>query len=97
MGHGLLGVDRVLAEDKPLAIVLFDSDIDLLIVEDVQDERAAAVRYGLATRPSPIPADILVMSPNTFGRRVRRKDPLARDVLTQGEVLVGNRGMVNPD
>lgn len=100
-------VDRILSVGNPQAIVLFgstargqanaDSDIDLLIIDDVIDERRAAIRYGMATRPRPVATDIVVMSPRTFMAELKDKDPMVLDIFAQGRWLVGNRGLVEAD
>lgn len=100
-------IDRILSVGDPVAVVLFgsgargqagpDSDIDLLIIDDVPDERRAAIRYAMATRPRPIPADILVMSPKTFLAEIEARNPMTMDILAHGRWVVGSRRLVKAD
>ena len=92
-------VRRILIKSKPDRIILFgsaaggemtrDSDIDLLILEDVdrdriQDER---VRLGNALRGLGFPFDVLVMSTERFEESKNVIGGLAYPANKYGEVI----------
>jgi predicted nucleotidyltransferase len=92
--------ERLVAEYTPLKIVLFgsyaygrpsaDSDIDLLIIKETQDDFID--RWGEAQRILTgthrfIPVETLVMTPEEVEDRLAVGDHFIRDILKRGRVL----------
>jgi transcriptional regulator with XRE-family HTH domain len=90
---------RVIADRfDPRMVILFgshargtagpDSDVDLLVVMDVQDSRRrTGARIGAALHDFAVPKDIVVTTPDAF--RTRREVPgtIERSAAQEGEVL----------
>jgi len=64
-----------------------DSDVDLLVVMDM-DESPLHVAAGIAAAiEHPFPLDIVVRTPVEFASAVRRKGVFATEVVTKGITL----------
>src|SRR5712664_1512293 len=61
-----------------------DSDVDLLVIMPVKNERSAAVRILQAINYT-YPLDLLVRTPTTMRQRVKEGDWFLRDVVEHGK------------
>ncbi|MBM4050145.1 MAG: nucleotidyltransferase domain-containing protein [Planctomycetes bacterium] len=95
-------LERLLAEYKPLKVILFgshaartaheDSDIDLLIVKETDKrpiERWMEVKRLLRDRARAVSVSPLVYTPQELQQRLAIKDFFIQEVLEKGQVLYG--------
>jgi len=93
-----LAVARIVAQFKPLRVILFgsrahgtarpDSDLDLLVVmPEGTDRRSAAIAMRRALADLPISKDIIVSTPDEIARRGRLVGTILRPALLEGRVL----------
>jgi uncharacterized protein len=91
-------VDRIVRQFDPIRVILFgshargeatrDSDVDLLVVlPEVDDKRAAAVRIRRALADAPLAKDILVTTPEEIECRGDTIGWILRPALREGRVL----------
>jgi len=93
-------VDLIVRKYQPEKIVLFgshawgkpdrDSDIDLLIVKETQDapiDRRVAVRSLLGDLRSPIPFDLLVVTPDEIDRQTQAGNRFLQEIINSGITL----------
>ena len=95
---GIRNVTRQIVQQfHPQKVILFgsyaygqpteDSDVDLLVVMDM-DESPLYVAAGIAAAiEHPFPLDIVVRTPVEFASAVHRKGVFATDVVTKGITL----------
>ncbi|NUO84131.1 nucleotidyltransferase domain-containing protein, partial [candidate division KSB1 bacterium] len=88
---------RIGKEFHPQRVILFgsyargkptpDSDVDLLVITQVEKRNAdKAVEILLRVRP-PFPIDLLVRTPQQVQERLALGDFFMREVLEQGQIL----------
>ncbi|MBI5220386.1 MAG: nucleotidyltransferase domain-containing protein [Candidatus Liptonbacteria bacterium] len=63
-----------------------DSDVDLLVVKEVDDTRRLAREIDGAVFPRPFPLDVLVCRPEKL-TKAGPQDFFLRDILARGKVL----------
>lgn len=91
-------VDRIVAQFHPEKIILFgshargdgtaDSDVDLLIVMNVNgSKRRQAIAIDLSLGGIPLPADIIVATPNELAAYKDNIGSIIREALQEGKVL----------
>ncbi len=91
---------KLVEEIGPRKVVLFgsyvhgepdgDSDIDLLIIADMQEDffrRLAKVRRAISGLHRGIPLDAIVLTPEEVEERVKAGDTFIKEALEWGEVL----------
>lgn len=95
----ILDMARVIAERfAPEAVILFgshargtpdtDSDVDLLVVMDVEgSKRRLGARIGAALHDFPLPKDIVVTTPEAYRRRRDVPGTIERSAALEGDVL----------
>lgn len=90
-------VDKIVAEFKPEKVILFgshawgkpnkDSDVDLFIVKDSNDNRQTARAISRLIFPRPFPMDIFVYTTEQLQNRIKCNDFFIKDIITRGKVL----------
>jgi len=91
-------VERIVTQFHPEKIILFgsyargdgtaDSDVDLLVVMDVEDsKRRRAVEIDLSLEGIPLPADIIVTTPKELGSYRDTIGSIIREAVHEGKVL----------
>ena len=97
-----LMVKRIVKQFDPERIILFgsqargdagpDSDVDLLVVMDVEkDKREAAIAIRTALHDIRIPTDIIVTTPEDFAWRKNIPGTIERPAVQEGKVLYVRR------
>lgn len=67
-----------------------DSDVDLLVVMDVEDsKRSAGAKIGAALHGFAIPKDVIVTTPEAFAARREVPGTIERSAVLEGKVLHG--------
>jgi len=94
-------VDQIVERFRPRKVILFgsyadgtlseDSDVDLLVLMDTQDNPLRVAARISAAVDHPFPFDIVVFTPDTFAASVERGANFATEVATRGVVLHENR------
>ena len=95
--------DVIVREFQPLQVILFGSrargqadsgsDVDLLVVlEDDQDKRAAAVAIRRALRDFTVFKDIVVTTPDEISRRRNLVGSVLRPAVREGVIVYERRG-----
>ena len=93
-------VDRIVGQFQPTKIILFGSqargdakeysDIDLLVVmQNVQDKRQAAIEMRRSLRDLPISKDIVVTTPDEVAKLRHVAGTIIHDAFREGRVLHG--------
>jgi predicted nucleotidyltransferase len=90
-------VQQIVARFRPQKVILFgsyahgkptrDSDVDLLVVMDTEEQVIHAAARISAAIDHPFPLDILVVKPSEWQASVARRGVFATDVMAQGVVL----------
>jgi len=91
-------VERIVGRFKPEKVILFgsyargegsaDSDADLLVVMNISgSKRQQAVQIDLALTGIPLPADIIVATPDDMERYRDCIGSIIREALQEGRVL----------
>jgi predicted nucleotidyltransferase len=90
-------VDKIVREFHPEKIILFgsyawgepgpDSDVDLLVITNTGDTRAAARAIDGLIFPRPFPLDVIVCDPQQVAARSEAGDFWMNAILTNGKVL----------
>ena len=88
---------QIVHQFHPQKVVLFgsyaygqpteDSDVDLLVVMDIEEPPLHAAAKIAATIEHPFPLDIVVRAPAEFAAAVQRKGVFATEVATKGVTL----------
>ena len=94
-------VERIVARFQPARILLFGaragtdnrwSDVDLLVVMDeVEDKRRAAVEMSRALGDLTVSKDIVVTTPDEIARRGNVVGSILRAALREGKVVYERR------
>ena len=90
--------ERIVQKFNPLRVILFGShargqadvrsDVDLLVVlDEVEDRREAAVEIRRLLSDLPVGKDIVVTTPNEIARRGEIAGTVLRHALREGRVL----------
>ena len=96
-------VDKIAREFKPEKIILFgsyawgkpteDSDVDKVIIKDVEDTEELERKVSMALFPRPFPIDVLVYSPKSFYEKIHEdRNLFLEDVAINGIPLFTNYG-----
>lgn len=91
-------VARIVDRFHPERIILFgsrargdaasDSDVDLLVIMDVEDSRRGkANEIDLALADRTVPLDLIVMTPSEFARQSKLIGTIASEATREGKVL----------
>ncbi len=90
-------VGQIVQQFHPEKIILFgsyahgqptqDSDVDLLVVMDIQGGTLSAAASIAAAIDHPFPLDILVWRPQQLANSLARKGGFATEVIARGKVL----------
>jgi uncharacterized protein len=95
--------DQIAAKFSPERVILFgshardeehaDSDVDVLVIMDHQEERNVqkAIEILHLLNP-PFPIDLLVRKPADVERRLSMRDYFMRDIMREGRILYDARG-----
>ena len=94
-------VDQIVGRFRPRKVILFgsyadgtlseDSDVDLLVLMDTEDNPLRVAANISAAVDHPFPLDIVVFTPDTFADSVERGANFANEVATRGVVLHEDR------
>ena len=96
--EGIRSVTRqIVHQFHPQKVILFgsyaygqptkDSDVDFLVVMDIEESPLHAAAKIAATIEHPFPLDIVVRTPAEFAAAVQRKGVFATEVATKGVTL----------
>jgi predicted nucleotidyltransferase len=88
---------RIVEQFDPLQVILFgshargdahaDSDVDLLVLPDVDDNRKMRVDIRRALSDLPVAKDIIVATPDELGRSADRLGSILRPAVREGRTL----------
>jgi predicted nucleotidyltransferase len=90
-------VQQIVERFQPQQVILFgsyahgqpttDSDVDLLVIMETEEQPLHAAARISAAIDHPFPLDILVFTPATFKASLERRGVFATEVATKGVVL----------
>jgi predicted nucleotidyltransferase len=90
-------IQQIVERFQPQKVILFgsyahgqptaDSDVDLLVIMDTDEQPLHVAARVAAAIDHPFPLDILVFTPAAFKASLRRKGVFATEVATKGVVL----------
>ena len=94
-------VDQIVHRFRPRKVILFgsyadgtlseDSDVDLLVVMDTQDNPLNVAARISAAVDHPFPLDIVVFTPDSLSDSIKRGANFATEVTTRGVILHEDR------
>jgi len=90
-------IRQIVARFHPQKVILFgshahgkpteDSDVDLLVVMETDEQPLHAAAQIAAAVDHPFPLDIIVSTPSTFEASLARSGVFATEVMTRGVIL----------
>ncbi len=93
--HDLVSV--IVKKYRPEKILVFGSvargdirsgsDIDLCIIKRTRKRRLDRIDEVVALLPAEIPVDLVILTPQEWGERIRRRDTMVKEIMDTGHTL----------